>query len=203
MQTVKKGILLLNGEPYQGKIEQKNRYTVCCDGAYIWAKDLQIDMHIGDFDSSTEKAEHNLVYPKEKDLTDGELGLRYLIEKGCRHIQIYGGGGKRDDHFFGNLQLLLYACRRGIWAELITNYATIYCVDKYVVFTNKRNKTISFAPFFGDVHILDSEGLQYSLKNITLCAEECRGISNCIQKEKASITIEKGVLLVFEVDKMV
>ena len=140
MQTEKKGILLLNGEKYQGKIEQNDSYTVCCDGAFNWAKDLKIDMHVGDFDSSTNKAASYLVYPKEKDLTDGELGLRHLIEKGCTDIKIYGGGGKRDDHFFGNLQLLMYAIRRDISAKLITNYTTIYCADRYVEFIGKKIK---------------------------------------------------------------
>lgn len=29
-----KGILLLNGRPYGGKIEAGDAYVVCCDGAY-------------------------------------------------------------------------------------------------------------------------------------------------------------------------
>ena len=204
MQTEKRqGILLLNGEPYERHIEQKDSYTVCCDGAIHWAKNLKIDMHIGDFDSSNLKAENYLTYPKKKDLTDGELGLRYLIQKGCTDIAIYGGGGKRDDHFFCNLQLLVYALRRNITAKLITNYTTIYCIDKSIELIGKKNKILSLAPFLGDVHIINSEGLQYPLKNSTLYAEECRGLSNCIQKERASITVDSGILLVFEVDKIV
>ncbi|MDE7181471.1 MAG: hypothetical protein K2O41_00380, partial [Clostridia bacterium] len=50
-----KGILLLNGEPFTEKIDDKGALVVCCDGAYKWAKGkIRIDMNVGDFDSLEE-----------------------------------------------------------------------------------------------------------------------------------------------------
>ena len=47
-----KGIILLNGEPYSGKIDAGGAEVYCCDGAYRWAKGrVRIDKNVGDFDS--------------------------------------------------------------------------------------------------------------------------------------------------------
>ena len=35
-----RGIILLNGEPWQGEIEDGNAFVVCCDGALRWAKGM-------------------------------------------------------------------------------------------------------------------------------------------------------------------
>ena len=104
-----KGILLLNGEPYDGEIDDTSAVVVCCDGAYEWAKNkVRIDKNVGDFDSlkyiPTPAPEE--IYPAEKDYTDGEIALKKLIALGVDEIEIYGGGGGREDHFLGNLQLL-------------------------------------------------------------------------------------------------
>ena len=33
-----KGVILLNGEPYKGEIDDTNALVFCADGAYNWAK---------------------------------------------------------------------------------------------------------------------------------------------------------------------
>ena len=49
---MKRGILLLNGEPYEGRIDDSDALVVCCDGAYAWAHGkVRIDKNVGDFDS--------------------------------------------------------------------------------------------------------------------------------------------------------
>ena len=91
-----KGILLLNGRPYGGKIEAGDAYVVCCDGAYAWAKDkAKIDENVGDFDSLSlaPVPPPRKVYPSEKNFTDGEIGLELLLSRGCEEIEVYGGGG--------------------------------------------------------------------------------------------------------------
>lgn len=114
-----KGIILLNGEPYAGDIGKKEGDIVlAADGALAWAKDkIGIDITAGDFDSLGYVPANSVVYPSEKNFTDGEIALDLLIGKGCREIEIYGGGGKREDHFFGNLQL----CTRRTFAACIAS----------------------------------------------------------------------------------
>ena len=109
-----RGIILLNGEPWQGEIEDGNAFVVCCDGALRWAKGrVRIDVTAGDFDSLGYVPQGAQVFPVEKDSTDGEIALQMLLSRGCRQIDIYGGGGGREDHLFGNLQLLVAAHRAG------------------------------------------------------------------------------------------
>jgi thiamine pyrophosphokinase len=42
-----------------------------------------------------------LRHPPEKDLTDTELALLFLRDRGCGEIWLIGGGGGRGDHFLG------------------------------------------------------------------------------------------------------
>ena len=89
-----RGIILLNGEPWQGEIEDGNAFVVCCDGALRWAKGrVRIDVTAGDFDSLGYVPQGAQVFPVEKDSTDGEIALQMLLSRGCRQIDVYGGGG--------------------------------------------------------------------------------------------------------------
>ena len=195
-----KGIVLLNGEPYRGKIDAENAFVVCCDGALRWAKNkVRIDVAAGDFDSLGYVPEGAAVYPSEKNYTDGEIALGMLLSKGIRDIAIYGGGGGREDHLFGNLQLLVAAHRRGALAVLRTNYTDVYCAEGEISWRGKRGKTLSLAPVGESAHIMESEGLKYPLCDLTLAAGSCRGISNVIEKDEARIVCDGGVLFVFEV----
>ena len=112
-----KGILLLNGDPYEGEIDAEGALVYCCDGAYAWAKGkVRIDKNVGDFDSLDEKPfpEPDEIYPSEKNFTDGEIALFKLIDAGVDEIKIYGGGGGREDHFLGNIHLLYRAYSAGV-----------------------------------------------------------------------------------------
>ena len=77
-----KGVILLNGEPYKGEIDDTNALVFCADGAYNWAKGrVRIDENLGDFDSAAEipfprPAE---IFPSEKNETDGEIALEKML----------------------------------------------------------------------------------------------------------------------------
>lgn len=194
-----KGVLLLNGEPFNGEIDCENAYVVCCDGAYEWAKGrVRIDENVGDFDSLPyiPVPAPSEIYPSEKDFTDGEIALFRLIKVGVDQIEIYGGGGGRDDHFLGNLQLLYKAHAAGISAKMITNNAEIYPVSGKTEFKNLKGRTLSVLPFGGVVHIMNSAGLKYSYPE-TLSYGECRGISNVVTDDDAFLEVgEKDCALI-------
>ncbi len=197
-----KGILLLNGEPYTNDMSIFNgEYVVCCDGAYLWAKDkIKIDMLLGDFDSLNELPTHLKVerFPVEKDYTDGESGIKLLIEKGVDEIIILGGDGKRLDHFLGNLQLLYLAYKEGVDCKMITKQSTIYISSGIINFNNLKGKTISLLPFLENAHIIDSDGFKYPIKDLTLKKGECRGISNILLKDEGYINCDSNCLLIIE-----
>lgn len=193
-----KAIILLNGEPYAGEIDCSDAHVYCCDGAYSWAKGkLNIDENLGDYDSLSEVPipAPKEVYPSEKDYTDGELALMRAIEAGYGEIELYGGGGKREDHFIGNLHLLYKACEKGVKASLITNYSRIFAAEGKITLKGLKGKTVSVAPFGGNAHIIDCDGFYYPMPQ-TFFYGSTRGISNVVTKDEATFTAE-GKVLVF------
>lgn len=198
-----RAIVLLNGEPYRGAIEDGGALVLCCDGAYDWAKGrVRIDVNLGDYDSLSYVPDPPpaQVYPSEKNFTDGELALQRAMAAGADVIEFYGGGGGREDHFLGNLHLLYAACRRGVRAVMVTNYARIFAAEGNVELCGLQGKTVSIVPFGGPAHILESGGLYYPLPD-TFVYGSTRGISNVITAERAYFKTE-GVVLVF-VDELI
>lgn len=198
-----RAIVLLNGEPYRGAIEDGGALVLCCDGAYDWAKGrVRIDVNLGDYDSLSYVPDPPpaQVYPSEKNFTDGELALQRAMAAGADVIEFYGGGGGREDHFLGNLHLLYAACRRGVRAVMVTNYARIFAAEGSVELCGLQGKTVSIVPFGGPAHILESGGLYYPLPD-TFVYGSTRGISNVITAERAYFKTE-GVVLVF-VDELI
>ena len=195
-----KGIILLNGEPYNNSIrKEKGDIVVCCDGAYRWAeRKVEIDVTLGDFDSLNYVPENSIVYPAEKNYTDGELALNYLTGKTDK-ILIYGGGGLREDHFIGNLSLLYLALNRNIDCRMITNTAEIYAFNKRINDSGFKGQIISVVPFSDIVHIYESKGLKYPLNELTLEKWSTRGISNEISESSFSLDIRAGTAIIFKI----
>lgn len=194
---MKRAIILLNGEPYEGEIDADGAYVYCCDGAYRWAKNtVKIDENLGDFDSLDEQPTPppSQVYPSEKDYTDGELALNRAIERGFCEVEIYGGGGGREDHFLGNLHLLYQASERGISARMITNYATLFIGHGDVSLCGLKGKTCSIIPFGGKAHIMESNGFYYPLPEVFAYGSTL-GISNVIVSDTAHFIVKERVLV--------
>ena len=194
-----KGIILLNGEPYLGQIVKgEGDFVLSADGALAWAADkVKIDACAGDFDSLGYVPEGAVVYPSEKNFTDGEIALDMLLDKGFDQIEIYGGGGGREDHFFGNLQLLYAGLQRGAHCVLRTNYSDITCERGLIRFCGERGRTVSLAPDGLSAHIMSSEGMKYPLEDLTLTAGSCRGVSNIVLSDDARLNCDEGAVFVF------
>lgn len=189
-----KGIILLNGQPYLGKIDTDGAYVICCDGAYNWAEGkVKIDENVGDFDSLDRVPDPppTKVYPSGKDYTDGEIALFRLIERGVDEVEIYGGEGGREDHFLGNLHLLFHAHSRGVGAMMVTSHGKIFPASGRVELKGITGKTVSLLPFGGEVHILCSTGLKYPEPPL-ISYGECIGISNIVTESLAVIEIAEG-----------
>lgn len=192
-----KGILLLNGEPYSGKIDDKGALVYCCDGAYKWAHGrVRIDKNIGDFDSLDYMPDPlpEEIHPAEKDFTDGEIALFKLIAAGVDEIEIYGGGGGREDHFLGNLQLLYNAHARGVKCTMICDRSLIFPASGTIDLGSFVGKTFSVLPFGGKLHILDFKGTKYAYPQ-TISYGECRGISNIVEESCAYLNVD-GIALI-------
>lgn len=193
-----KGIILLNGEPYSGVICDKDATVYCCDGAYSWAKGkLRIDKNIGDFDSLNciPDPVPEEIYPAEKNFTDGEIAVRKMLSEGIDDIEIYGGFGGREDHFLGNLQLLYLAHQWGARCAMISEKTIIFVTHGHISLGQYKNLTLSVLPFGEPLHIMGSEGLKYEYPEV-LKYGECRGISNIVESETASLTVSGTALII-------
>ncbi len=196
----KQFIILLNGEPYRGNIEAENAYVLCCDGAYAWAKDkVRIDENLGDFDSLQETPFPAPIctFPSEKNETDGELAVDRALTLGGTDLIFYGGGGRREDHFLGNLHLLRKAQAAGVNAVLKTNGAElVLCGEGEQTFACKKMRTVSLLPFGGKAHIMGMRGLKYVSDDLWLRYGSTRGISNLTTGDSFSFSVEEGNVLV-------
>ena len=199
-----KGIILLNGEPYSGEINTDGATVYCCDGAYNWANGkVRIDKNIGDFDSVNETPypPPEQIYPAEKNFTDGEIALFKLLETGVGEIEIYGGGGGREDHFLGNIHLLYRAFKSGVNCRMINNGSILFPASGKIELGNFKQKTISVLPLGGSVHIIESAGLKYSYPE-KISYGECRGISNIVLSDNAYIRVEGCALIIINTGKV-
>ncbi len=193
-----KGILLLNGEPYDGEIDTAGAYAVCCDGAYRWAKGkVRIDECVGDMDSAGEWPDPAplQVYPTEKDCTDGEIGLGRLLGRGCDPVVIYGGSGGREDHFIGNLHLLYAAHSAGAKCAMISCRTIIFPAEGRTELGRFCGSTLSVMPFGGDISVSGWKGLKYDYP-AALSYGQCRGISNVCLTENAYLDIQGTALVI-------
>ncbi|MBE7091530.1 MAG: thiamine diphosphokinase [Clostridiales bacterium] len=200
-----KGIVLLGGEPYQGEISTENAFVVACDLGYQDALNRGIvpDLTVGDFDSLGFVPPNAKTYPVEKNATDGEIGVTEIFNRkkdlGITEIEVYNGGGGREDHFLGVLQLIIFALNRDLGLTIYTNCCKIYGRKGSFSAKTVKGRTISLVPFSGEVHIVNSRGLKYPASGVTLRQGETRGISNVALNDEFSLEFTGGPLLVFEV----
>ncbi|MBP5193196.1 MAG: thiamine diphosphokinase [Clostridia bacterium] len=198
------GIILLNGDPYSGKIETEGKFVICCDGALEWATraGVSVDLCVGDFDSLGYMPCNAKVFPVEKNLTDGEIALDEAKERGIKRVEIYGGSGRREDHFFGNVGLLLKARSLDVDATFFSDYTEFRLAEGRVEINEKAGTTVSLFSISEFLHINRSEGLKYSADGLTLRRGESRCLSNILTKDKAAIEISSGLGIIFIVRKL-
>lgn len=196
-----KGLLVLNGEK-SDKLPDSSayRYVVVADGAYEKAKDEleKITCVVGDFDSLgyIPKKVGVIKLDPEKDYTDGEVGLMYLVERGCDEIDICWALGGRLDHELGNLTLLKIAKDNGATAKIVSENEEMYLVGGKFSLVGVLGKTISLLPFSLSAHIIDGEGFKYKVADRTLTKSETLGISNVATKDEVSLDVDEGLLYV-------
>lgn len=196
------GALVLNGEYYYGDIE--GDIVVCCDGGYD--KSDRCDVLIGDMDSIRSlvaekelnaKGIEVINLDRDKDFTDGEAGLNYLIDKGVKEIVIYGLDGGRLDHIIGNIGLMSFALENGAKSVVAKcNNFTAYMLDKPSEINVEIDTTISISPFTDYVHIIKTKGLKYAINDGVLKKNSSLSYSNLSTEKVVAIGVERGQCLV-------
>lgn len=181
---------------------------ICCDGGarHLQNTPIKPDIIIGDMDSidSTQLAGYSrekvqiIKYPAKKDFTDTELALNYAIGLKPEKIFIWCALGGRIDHTLANIFLLARAQEKGIETILADEYCETFVLNKRIVFTREKGKTVSLIALTPRVTGITLSGFAYPLTKGSLRMGESRGISNVIKNDRAVIKIEKGKLLVIK-----
>ena len=164
---------------------------------------LKPDWIIGDMDSIKDEAcleayppERIIRYHKEKDLTDTELALNLLWEKGCSSIWIAGGGGGRIDHLFGIRDLFE---REQFPKRWLTASEDIYCIDAALndrlYIAAGKDTFVSVFPLGNGPWKTESTGLKWALNNVKW-ERGYYGLSNLAICSEVEIIVLQGRFMV-------
>lgn len=174
-QSQIEAVILANGDypsaelPLQ--ILLQGRYVVCCDGGadnYI-AQGYTPDAVIGDGDSLSEENRRRFAdiihYSPDQETNDQTKAVKFLLERGFRHIAIVGATGKRDDHTLGNIALLAEYRRMGADVRSYTDYGVFIPCSGECCVECKKGAQVSI--FNIDANNLTSKGLRYPIYTFT------------------------------------
>ncbi len=159
---------------------------------------------VGDFDSIApetlevlrQKKAQVLKSDTHKDETDTLLAMDAAIVRGAKTVTVLGALGKRLDHAYANIALLLYAKKRGIKAELKDDEAWIFLLDRETKFSVKPHANVSVFSVTKRCVFSASEGLEYPLDHLTIYRSKPIGVSNVAVKSQICIRKTSGTALV-------
>lgn len=186
-------------------------YVIVADGA-LAAMDrtgLLFQSLVGDFDTVApellQKYEYRLgLYVErhipEKNETDSELAIRIALKKQPTQIIILGATGGRMDHAIGNIHLMYQCMKQGIPCTIYDEWNKIQLIEKEAVLEKKTayGTYVSFLPFLESAQDVTLEGFRYPLTHADLEKGTTLAISNEIEADRASVTVEKGILICIE-----
>ena len=175
-------------------------YILAADGglAHLGKLGLTPDGIIGDFDSLGYIPQGAQVFPVEKDDTDSMLAVRKGLQLGYREFILYGAlDGPQLDHTIANLQTLLFLEDHGARGTLVgLDYLVTTVQNGVLTLPLAQEGIVSVFCLGQPAEGVTIRGLQYELENGTLESGFPLGVSNHFIGKAASISVEKGVLLV-------
>lgn len=212
----KKAIIALNGE-LKGDREQylslldRDSFLIAADAGVLLFEELGLraDLILGDLDSLPaarreyyqNKGIKIMKYPVEKDETDGELALEYCKRNNLNDIEIIGSLGGRFDHQIANILLLEYGYQQQLSVKIIEPGMEMGLITGFKVFKDCQGEILSLIPLDNKVNEVSIKGCKYNLEKEDLYRFKSRGISNQISKNRAEISLEKGLLLYIKLSK--
>jgi thiamine pyrophosphokinase len=191
--------------------------VIAADGGYLRARSLglRVDLLVGDLDSlpaSTVEQAASAGIPihrssVDKDESDTELAVLEAIERGADRVTVLGAfGGPRFDHALANVWLLAHAALVGAEVILLDGTTRVSVVtapddDGRPVrrsLPGPVGSMVSLLPLGGDAEGVTTRGLRYPLAGEPLALGPARGISNVRTAPDASVTLDRGRMLVIE-----
>ena len=179
-------------------------YIICADGGANFTKKIGLipNVILGDLDSISEETLRCYQdveirrYPVCKDETDTQLAFNHAIEIGATEVIVFGALGTRLDHSLGNIYLLTRFLEVGIQGIIVDEKNDIFLIQDKKTLNLPIGTVISLLPLGGNVEGLNIQGFKYPILNGKMTLENPYGISNVTARERQTISLEKGILLV-------
>lgn len=181
--------------------------VVAADGGLALAAplDLRVDLVVGDLDSvapgdlaAARRAGARVeTHPVAKDATDVALALDAALAAGAERLTVLGGGGGRADHELALWLLLASPAYAAVPVRAWSPRATTDVVhpDRTTVLDGTPGELCSLLAVHGPAHGVRTTGLRFGLDGETLAPGSSRGVSNQLDGSRATVAIDRGVLL--------
>ena len=176
-------------------------YVIAADRGFdsLMAYGVTPDLAVGDFDSLGHRPNHpNVIQlPTEKDDTDMVYALREGLGLGYRRFVLLGGVGGRLEHTLANLQLLDWLTTNGAQGVLAGEKTVATCIrdGDSLTFPATLEGYLSVFCNSGTAEGVTLSGLKFPLDKAELAGSFPLGVSNQFQGQEATVTVEKGSLL--------
>ena len=170
------------------------------------------DLVIGDLDSVDPALLDRLAgagvtierHPVEKDASDLELAVAHAVAAGADDVVLLGAlGGRRLDHELANLLLLARRDWLGNRLRIVRGGTTVRAVSggETIELSGVEGDLVTLLPVDGDALGVETRGLRFPLDGEPLERGRSRGLSNQVEHSPASVSLERGTLLVIETRK--
>ncbi|MGZ8562344.1 MAG: thiamine diphosphokinase [Candidatus Limnocylindria bacterium] len=166
------------------------------------------DRLVGDLDSISDELLARLAaagvaidrHPADKDASDTELALEAAIAAGATEIVLLGAiGGSRLDHELANVLLLTDPALGDREVRIVQGPTTVRALRAggRLTLEGAAGDLVTLLPV-GDTSGVDIDGVRWPLADATLRMGRSRGLSNEVVAPPASVSLERGTLLVVE-----
>lgn len=186
--------------------------VVAVDGGAAWLASTgrRPDLVIGDMDSADPALIAELEadgvpierHPAAKDASDTELAVANVVAAGADEVVIVGAlAGTRIDHQLANLMLLADPTLSGVRDLRIVRGGTLVRLlhaGRDIALEGAAGALVTLLPIGGDAVGVRTAGLRYPLVGETLAIGRSRGLSNVVMEPPASVSLERGSLMVIE-----
>ena len=208
-----KAVVVADGEPDARDADRlvDADLIVAADGGARWLDAIGVRPHllIGDLDSVGAELVDRLAadgvaierHPADKDASDAELALDRAVAAGADEIVLLGAlGGERLDHELANLLLLADPTRRVRDLRVVRGGTVVRALHggERLGLRGAIGDLVSLLPIGGQAEGVRTAGLRFPLGGENLRLGPSRGLSNVISDQPASVTLERGTLLVVE-----
>jgi thiamine pyrophosphokinase len=213
-----KAVIVAGGDPLPAdKTELEGAdLLVAADAGATWLAEQRLtpDLLIGDLDSMASDLLARLEiagvpierHPIDKDASDAELAVDRAVRGGADRVVVIGAlGGERLDHELANVLLLADETWPATLVELsiVRGGTQLRAVrgPGRLELRGAVGDLVSLLPLGGDARGVRTAGLRYPLDGEDLHVGRSRGLSNAVERAPASVSLDRGTLLVIETSR--